>query len=432
MKRLYKTPDVKKNLALLIGLAALLLVGGYSYRALVEQQEGFPLPVLAQPVAETRLPTAPDDWRGKIDYRRLDQEFAALAARPEMAGLAVAIVEDGDLRFISTYGVTDKQSGDPVTPETVFRWASVSKGVAGSLAAKLSEEGKLDLDAPLSRWRSSLRLPGGAESQLTLAQLMSHRTGLTKNAYDTRLEDGEEPGLLRMQLGAAPLQCLPGTCHSYQNVAFDAVSEILGQAAGTLYSDAAEKQLFQPLGMNSAQFGMAGLTGAKSWARPHHGDRVRPLSESYWRVPAAAGVSSNIVDMARWLRAQMGENRDVLSPRTLALAHAPLVSTRRVYSGDLARALGDPYYGLGWRSFTYAGRQLVGHSGAVDGYRSTMIFDPVSHTGVAALWNDGWGRPFRLPFAVFDSYFGEADHDWLDLSDLPEVKVPPATQPLPN
>ncbi len=423
---------MKRHLALLFGLCSLLLVGWYGYRVLVQQKTGFPVARIILPKAQAHLPTEPGDWHGKIDYRHLDQQFAALAARPEMAGLAVAIVEDGELRFVSTYGVTDKQSGEPVTPQTVFRWASVSKGVAGSLAAKLAEEGKISLDAPLSRWRSSLRLPGGAETQLTLAQLLSHRTGLTKNAYDSKLEDGEEPGLLRMQLAAAPMQCVPGTCHSYQNIAFDAASEILGQAAGTLYSDAVQKRLFRPLGMKSAQFGMTGLTGAKSWARPHRGDQVRPLSESYWRVPAAAGVSSDIVDMSRWLRAQMGENKDVLSDNALALAHAPLVSTRRVYSGELARALGDASYGLGWRSFTYAGRHLVGHSGAVDGYRSTMIFDPVTRTGVAAMWNDGWGRPFRLPFAVFDSYYGETGHDWLDLSDLPVVQPPAAEPLLPN
>ncbi|WP_417608163.1 serine hydrolase domain-containing protein [Parasphingorhabdus sp.] len=423
---------MKKSLALFFGLAALLLVGWYGYRALSEQKSGFPLATLVEPKAAKRLPTRPDDWHGKIDYRRLDQDFAALAARPEMAGLAVAIVEDGDLRFVSTYGVADKDSGEPVTPQTVFRWASVSKGVAGSLAAKLSEEGKLNLDAPLSIWHSSLRLPGDAQSQISVAQLLSHRTGLTKNAYDTKLEDGEDPGLLRSQLGAAPLQCLPGTCHSYQNIAFDASSEILGQAAGTLYSDAVQKRLFKPLGMTSAQFGMAGLVGAKSWARPHRGDQVRTLSESYWRVPAAAGVSSNIIDLARWMRAQMGENEDVLSSQALAVAHAPLVSTRRVYSGDLARALGNPYYGLGWRTFNYEGRQLVGHSGAVDGFRSTMIFDPARRTGVVAMWNDGWGRPFRLPFAVLDSYYGESGHDWLDLSDLPAIKVPLAEPVMPN
>ncbi|WP_417595666.1 serine hydrolase domain-containing protein [Parasphingorhabdus sp.] len=415
---------MKKYLTLLFGLAALLLVGWYGYRGLVEQQSGFPLPPLKAAEVEKRLPTRPDDWKGKIDYHGLDRQFAAFAARPEMAGLAVAIVENGDLRFVGTYGVTDKSTGERVIPQTIFRWASISKGVAGSLAAKLSEEGRLDLNAPLNSWPSSLRLPGGAESRITLAQLLSHQTGLTKNAYDRKLEDGENPVQLRAQLATAPLQCVPGTCHSYQNIAFDAVSEILEMTAGTTYSDAVQKQLFEPLGMKSAQFGMAGLTGSPSWARPHHGAEVRIPVESYWRIPAAAGVSSDILDMTRWLRAQMGENEDILSVPTLALAHTPLVRTGRVYGGDLARALAEPSYGLGWRSFTYAGRQLVGHSGAVDGFRSTMIFDPVARTGVVAMWNSGWGRPFRVPFAVLDSFYGQTGNDWLDLSDLPQPEVP--------
>lgn len=424
---------MKRYLVPLFGLAAVLLVGWYGNSALVVQQAGFPLTEVIEPEAPgDPLPTTPGDWQGRIDYFGLDQDFAAVAARPEMAGLAVAIVENGRLSFVRTYGVTDKGSGEAVVPQTVFRWASVSKGVAGSLAARLSDEGKLNLDAPLSDWQSSLRLPGGATSQITLAQLLSHQTGLTKNAYDRKLEDGESPGRLRAMLGNAPLQCVPGTCHSYQNIAFDAASEILAQAAGTLYSDAVQEQLFEPLGMTSAQFGMTGLIGAQSWARPHQGDEVRTLSESYWRVPAAAGVSSNIVDMARWMRAQMGENETVLSTRVRDRSQAALTRTPRVYSGDLARALGEPAYGLGWRSFTYGGHRLVGHSGAVDGYRSTLIFDPVARTGVAVMWNSGWGRPFRIPMAVFDSYYGNPASQWLDLSDLPAPRLPSPAETKPE
>lgn len=413
-----------RNLAPLFGLAAILLVGWYGYRAFVQEEISFPLAESAEAAPQDRLPTEPDDWQGKIDYLSLNRRVAALAARPEMAGLAVAIVEEGEIRFVQTYGVTDKRSEEQVTPQTVFRWASVSKGVAGSLAAKLSEKGELDLNSTLNRWQTSLKLPGEAMSRITLAQLLSHQTGLTKNAYDRKLEDGESPGLLRTKLGTAPLQCMPGTCHSYQNIAFDTANEILGQAAMTMYDDAAHKQLFEPLGMESARFGMIGLTGADSWARPHRGDTVRTLVESYWRLPAAAGVSSNIVDMARWLRAQMGANENILSDQMLEVAHAPLVSTGRVYGGDLARALTEPSYGLGWRNFTYHGRRLIGHSGAVDGYRATIIFDPAARTGVVAMWNSGWGMPFRIPFAALDSYYGQSassqtENDWLDLSDRP-------------
>ncbi len=416
---------------MLIALAAIALVFWYGKQVLVEQRIGFPLAELTAAPQEDRLPIEPGDWKGKIDYRALDRDFAAIARRPEMAGLAVAIVEDGELRFVQTYGVTDKSTGEWVTPKTVFRWASVSKGIAGVLAAKLSSEGKVDLNIPISSWQTSLRLPGGANSYITLEQLLSHQTGLTKNAYDRKLERGESPGLLRAQLAGAPQQCVPGTCHSYQNIAFDAASEILGAAAGTLYSDAVRDQLFGPLGMESAQYGMIGLTGADSWARPHRGDEIRTPVESYWRLPAAAGVNSNIVDMARWMQAMMGENSAILSTEVRALAVTARVSTPRLYGGELSRALTDPSYGLGWRNFTYAGRQMVGHSGAVDGFRATLIFDPARRTGVAVMWNNGWGVPFRIPFAVFDSYYGRSGvetKDWLDISDiaLPEPKPVPA------
>jgi beta-lactamase class C len=402
----------------LIALAVLAVVSVYGLYALGGAPEiavalGKPRDISAD------LPDTPNEWQGQIDYVSLDRQLAALATRPEMAGLAVAVVEGGSLRFVHTYGVVDKSTQVPVTPETVFRWASVSKTVTGTLAASLASEGALDLDRPISAWQTSLRLPGGAESQVTLAQLLSHRTGLTKNAYDEKLEDGESPQQVRGELVAAPLQCKPGTCHTYQNVAFDAASEILAQASKRPFTDSVSERFFLPLGMKSAAYGMAGLTGAKDWAHPHNGSQVRPLKEAYWRVAAAAGVESNIVDFARWLQATMGERPDVLPASVLKVAQMPRVETARLYGGALRQANSDAYYGLGWRSFKYGVHDLIGHSGAVDGYRTSLIFEPKTQTGVAVMWNSNWGVPFRIPFAVFDAYDKRPDSRWLDLSDIP-------------
>jgi beta-lactamase class C len=364
---------------------------------------------------ETNLPDQPDEWRGRINYAQLDQQFAAMAQRSEMAGLAIAIVEDGELRFIRTYGVIDRDTNVPVTLGTVFRWASVSKTVAGTLAATFANEGLVDLDRPVARYQTTLRLPEGAESRLSFQQLLSQQTGLTKNAFDGQLEDGQDPGLLRASLASAPLQCQPGSCHTYQNIAFDAASEILEQAAKRSYPDTVSERFFLPLGMNSASFGMTGLTKAKDWARPHSGRMVRTVKEAYWRVPAAAGVESNIVDFARWMQATMGDRPDVLSETTLRIAQTPRVNTAPIYAGELRQANSEAHYGLGWRSFKYDGNVLVGHSGAVDGYRATLIFDPAARVGVVAMWNSNWGTPFRIPFAVFDSYHQRTDSRWLEL-----------------
>lgn len=402
----------------LIALATLALVSWYGLHAVGVEQEVAVAFGKSRDIAAD-IPDSPDEWKGRIDYAKLDRQLAELSARPEMAGLAVAIVEGGTLRFVHGYGVADKSTGVAVTPDTVFRWASVSKTVTGTLAAALASEGALDLERPVSSWRTSLRLPNGAESSVTFAQLLAHRTGLTKNAYDEKLEDGESPQKVRGELAAAPLQCQPGTCHTYQNVAFDTAAEILGAAAKRPFTDSVSERFFLPLGMKSAAYGMTGLTGAKDWAHPHNGSQVRPLKEAYWRVPAAAGVESNIVDFARWLQATMGERPDVLPASVLRVAQMPRVKTASLYGGALRQAISDAHYGLGWRSFKYGDHDLIGHSGAVDGYRTSLIFEPATRTGVVAMWNSNWGAPYRIPFAVFDAYDKRTDSRWLDLSDIP-------------
>ena len=402
---------------LLIATIALGFSGWFGIHALGGNQPlaSVPIPIMAP----ENLPQTPSQWRGRIDYRALDRQLADLAQRPEMAGLAVAVVEDGELRFVRAYGVTDVSTGTPVTAQTMFRWASVSKTTTGVMAAALAKDGALDLDRPVADWRTSLRLPRGAEAQVTLDDLLAQRTGLTKNAYDEKLEEGQSPVLIRAGLAAAPLQCDPGTCHTYQNVAFDAANEILTAAADKPFSSAVEDRFFLPLGMVSAGFGMERLTGAKDWAKPHRGHRTLPVKEAYWRLPAAAGVESDIVDFAKWMQAMMGSRPDVLPQSVLRLAHRPRVGTARLYGGTLRQATGDASYGLGWRSFTYGGHRLEGHSGAVAGYRATMIFEPATRTGVVAMWNSDWGFPFRIPFAAIDSYHKRADAGWLDLSELP-------------
>ena len=418
--RLPSHPDsIGRAFLVLIAILVFGFAGWFGFRTVGGEHilASVPIPL---DVAE-KLPDAPEEWRGRIDYRTLDAQLAALSRRPEMTGLAVAVVEDGELRFVRAYGVADAATGAPVTPHTLFRWASVSKSAAGVLAAALAGDGALDLDRPVGDWRTSLRLPGGAEARVTLDELLSQRTGLTKNAYDEKLEAGEEPALLRASLAGAPLQCEPRTCHTYQNIAFDAASEILAEAANKPFPDAVEDRFFRPLGMTGAGYGMARLTSARDWARPHHMGHVVPLKEAYWRVPAAAGVASDIVDFATWMQAMMGNRPDIVPPAVLELAHRPRIGTGRLYGGPLRRALGAGEYGLGWRSFAYGDLRLAGHSGALAGYRATMIFEPATRTGVVAMWNSNWGLPFRIPFAAIDSYHQRADGRWLDLSELPPV-----------
>ena len=105
---------MKKLLVLFFAMAAFSLVVWYGYRAFTGPLVDFPVMVAGIAGPKDTLPDSPAEWKGRIDYRALDRQLVALSLRPEMAGLAVAIVEDGELRFVSTYGVTDKRSREPV------------------------------------------------------------------------------------------------------------------------------------------------------------------------------------------------------------------------------------------------------------------------------------------------------------------------------
>ena len=369
-------------------------------------------------------PTKPEDWRGRIDYRALDQRLAEMTAHHSMEGLAVAVVEDGRLSFVQGYGLTSAKDGEPVDANTVFRWASLSKTVAGALTAKLAADGLLSLDEPLETFHTTLRLPRDAQRELTVEELLSQRTGLPKNAYDDRLEDGQDPAAIRHALGDVPVACAPGRCHTYQNVAYDTITEILATRTHEAYDQTVQRRLFRPLGMTSASIGQAGLVGAARWARPHREGRVLPMSEAYYRVPGAAGVNSTIVDLAVWMQAQMGLRPDVLPPAVLDAAQRPRIGTAAPYGRTpFAREIRHAGYGLGMRSFTYRGHKVIGHSGAVSGYRSTMIFDPATKTGIVMLWNSDAGLPFRFQAEFLDRAYGLPFTDWLDLGEISDQRL---------
>jgi beta-lactamase class C len=356
-----------------------------------------------------------------VDYQRIDARLRRLMEDPAMVGLAVGIVEGGQIRFIKGYGVTGAGGAEPVTAETVFRWASLSKGVAADAVALLAAEGRLSLGDPVARHAASLRLPNGNEHVATVANLLSHTLGLFGHAQDSKLEDGMDPRYLRGTLASLNAICAPGACHAYQNVAYDAATEIVERTSGKPYGEFLQERFFAPLGMTGASATRAGLIEARSWARPHVGGHPRgPLaevSEAYYRVPAAGGINGTIKDLSIWMLAQMGVANDVIPAAALAAVQAPRVRTpgenfrRRNFRERTAASA----YGLGWRVLDYAGHRVIGHHGGVRGYRSMIMFDPALKAGVVVLWNSSSRRPNGIEYEVMDMVYRLPFRDWLEL-----------------
>jgi beta-lactamase class C len=371
------------------------------------------------------------------------REFEALAQglvdRGKTPGLAMAIVQGGQIVSARGYGITDVNNPEPVDLHTVFRLASLSKSFASTTAAKMVAEGKMRWDSRPIDYIPSLQFADPyAAQQLTVADVLSHRVGIVKNAFDRDIEADVEYPALMQKLAYAPMKCAPSECYAYQNVAYSLIGNVVESVSGTTYEQTVARRLFRPLGMFDASYGLEGIAASKRWARPHVGGVGRWTSvypkPTYYRVAPAAGVNASISDMAKWLLAQNGYRSDVLPGSMLATLHAPLIDTPGEMGGSTWRhqRLNAAGYALGWRVYDYVGHRLVFHGGLVQGYRGAIALLPERDVGVVVLWNSSSAAPSGLLPTILDRAIGVTPQRWLDIEPEtePEAFSPP-TETLP-
>lgn len=378
-------------------------------------------------------PTQPQAYRANLadprvlplaqgfDVAAFENMANALTAGERVPGLAMAIVQNGRVLSARGYGVTDVSAPQSIDAHTVFRLASLSKAFAGTMTGLLVNEGSLRWDSKVHDYVPSFQLSNpDATQRVTVADLLSHRVGLhDHNAFDKDIEANAEYYNVARKLANAPLDCDPGQCYAYQNVAFSLIGDVVFAATGSFYDQAVDRRIFKPLGMNDASIGLTGIESSTRWARPHIRSRNGWASlmpkPTYYRLPPAAGVNASISDMAQWLIAQTGHRPDVLPAPLLATLHAPLIRTPgEMRSGWRRERIESASYALGWRVFDYAGHQVVFHAGAVQGYRGVIALVPERDLGIAMLWNSTSGLPTGLLPTMLDRAIGLPAQQWLD------------------
>lgn len=384
-------------------------------------------PVFATtPLTTPSVSPASDHATQELPPARVKQTLAdyqhwldRLAERHAVAGLATAVVVDDKVVYEHTVGYANTVTRQPITPETVFRLASLSKAFATAVTGLLVDDGKLGWDTRLIDVLPYFKLKDmQAASHATVADILGQRLGLPRNTYDNMLEGDAPYEELVRKLDEVSMVCGVGQCYGYQNVAFSMIGDVVLARTGDFFYRQVDKRIFYPLGMTTASYGRAALEASKSWARPH-----RPTSggwvpfepsETYYRVAPAAGVNASLRDMEKWLIAQMGGRQDVLPSSLLDVLHTPGVATPSELRATPWRSarLTAAHYALGWRVYKYGGETLIYHAGAVAGYRTMIGFFPKYRAGVVTLWNSTGPMPSGLMPMVFDALLGLPHVDW--------------------
>lgn len=327
------------------------------------------------------------------DLAHFDREFSRILAEHNIPGGSYVVVDNGRIVQAAGHGVRVNGKPDPVTVDTVFRLASVSKTFAAQLAALLVSEGHLRWDDPVTGYvpEFSLARPEHAR-QLRLDHLLSQSTGIVPNAYDNLLNASQSMDQIVPRFRELEPMCAPGRCYTYKNVLFSLVGPAIEQSTGRRYDDLLAERLFQPLGMRQASTGMQAFLASDNRAWPH----VRrgtlwfatDVNENYYRVSPAAGVNASALDLGQWLMAQMGHRPDVIAPGLLAeLTEKRIHTSRELRRRGWRDLLTEAHYGLGWRIYTAGSEDLVLHSGWVRGFVAEVAYSPNRQIGLGVLLN---------------------------------------------
>ncbi|MGF1689192.1 beta-lactamase family protein [Photobacterium japonica] len=316
--------------------------------------------------------------------------YVKQAVEKGLPGASLAVIINGDIRLLRGYGVTKVGGDEKVNSATVYPLASISKTFASAAVSILVDQGVIEWDTHVVPYLDDVTFSDKTLGKaVTLRHVLSHTSGLVPQAYSDLLEDNVRYGRILQMMPRVKFVCDPGKCYGYQNIVYNLAADMLTLAAGMDYATFVREQMFIPLGMQHASYGLDGLKETQNKVTPHVRVKagwaaVKP-APYYYRVPAAAGVNASAQDLAKWMLAQFGYYPTVLNPDLLAIMHKPHI---RANQYRYRAKLSNVYYGLGWRTFDYKEiRGFVHHGGWVRGIRTEMLFNRHTQTGMVFLTN---------------------------------------------
>jgi CubicO group peptidase (beta-lactamase class C family) len=353
------------------------------------------------------------------------QGFDAYVARSmadwKVPGLALAIVRNDSVVLARGYGVRTLGKPDPVDAHTLFAIGSATKAFTAMAVAMLVDQGKVKWDDRATNYLPELQLYDAyATRELTVRDLLTHRSGLTAADLIMFAEHMTRDSILHQVRYVKPTWSFRSH-FGYSNLMYLAAGQIAARVTGESWDEVIRDRIFEPLGMVSSSTSIRALEGQPNVATPHDeiDDTVQTIP--YFNLDnagPAGSINSNVLDMAQWLRFQLGGGRVGGRPLVSAAAFEETHTPQTVVplEGFWKLAAADAHllsYGLGWFLHDYKGREVVQHGGNIDGMSALVGMLPEEKTGVVILSNlDGNDLTYALMFRVFDAYLKQPPKDW--------------------
>ena len=402
--QLHKVPCMHSRrfgLALLLAVASTGNDPARLLGATPQQADAHPPATFADPQRRAKLAGA---------FPQIDALIAAFMERTHVPGAAWGIIVDGELAHLGVSGYRELPSKAPVTRDSVFRIASMTKSFTAIAILKLRDEGKLSLDDLAEKYvpeLKKLRYPTSDAPRITVRHLMSHATGFPEdNPWGDQQLARSEAEFTRMLQEGIPFSNVPGVEYEYSNYGFAILGRIITNISGKPYPDYIAEAILRPLGMLSTTLEASSVPAD----RLAHGYR---WEDEQWKEEAPlphgafgsmGGMLTSISDLSKYVGAFLAAWPPRDGQESGPIKRSSLREMQQIWRSRAATVttstsgttnLNSGGYGYGLRvSQSCLFERVVAHSGGLPGYGSLMQWLPDYGVGIVAFGNvtyTGWG-----------------------------------------
>jgi CubicO group peptidase (beta-lactamase class C family) len=355
-------------------------------------------------------PAIAPELQQKLDLlvEQLEQQRQTL----HVPGMAIAVVKDDEVILIHGFGIANVEKETPVTPETIFAIGSTTKAFTSTLVGMLVDEGKMSWDDPVTKYLPYFQMNVESDdesAEVTLRDVLSHRTGFTRMGL--LFASGQIPRdeVLLDSTKAEPYVPFREKFY-YSNVMYMSAGVAAGKAAGTDWDTLIKERIFEPLDMDSTTTSVlqaekdSRLSLGYLWDEDLQVYEYKPM-RNVDNIGPAGAINSNVLDMAQWLRLQLGrgeyEDLHLISEENLRETW-----TKQI---DITEGIG---YGMGWMIREWEGQPVIEHGGNIDGFSAQVAMLPESDIGFVLLTNASVSPMPPLAInLVWDTLLGEEPAD---------------------
>jgi CubicO group peptidase (beta-lactamase class C family) len=304
----------------------------------------------------------------------LDKQFPA-----NEPGTVTLVAKDGEIIYKKALGLANVELNVPMATDMVFRIGSMTKQFTAVSILMLAEQGKLELNDPITKYIPDYPTHG---HELTIHHLLTHTSGIanstTLNPWDAHVRKKDfEPKALVDYFKNEPIKTAPGEQYQYNNFGYHILGYLIEIVSEMSYGAFVEKNIFQPLGMGHSYYGSheaiipnraTGYTRTR--AGFEHAEYIS-MTQPY----AAGALMSTVQDQLIWINALLDHR--LISKQSLELAW----SNYDLNNGNKIN------YGYGWFINDINGSRTVEHAGGISGYQTNAIYVPEENVFVVVFTN---------------------------------------------